>query len=48
MGDTVFPFDEMAPILKNVTVFSGFDETNIRMMCDRCEDFKLCARHSNY
>ena len=37
MGDTVFPFDEMAPILKNVTVFSGFDETNIRMRSDRCE-----------
>lgn len=37
MGDNAIPFNEMAPILKKVTVFSGFDETNIRMVCDRCE-----------
>jgi CRP-like cAMP-binding protein len=36
VDDTTFSFSEMAPILKNVTVFSGFDEANIRMICDRC------------
>jgi CRP-like cAMP-binding protein len=30
-------FNDMAPILKNVTVFSGMDDKSLRMICDRCE-----------
>ncbi len=30
-------FNDMASILKNVTVFSGVDEKSLRMICDRCE-----------
>lgn len=31
------PFSDVAQILKNVTVFSGIDDKNLRMICDRCE-----------
>jgi CRP-like cAMP-binding protein len=35
-GNTL-SFCEMAPILKGVTIFSGFDEENIRLICEKCD-----------
>lgn len=38
MGDDHnISFNDMASILKNVTVFSGMDDKSLRMICDRCE-----------
>jgi CRP-like cAMP-binding protein len=37
VDDNTISFCEMAPILKNVTIFSGFDEENIRLICEKCE-----------
>lgn len=38
MGDEhSISFNDVASILKNVTVFSGMDDKNLRMICDRCE-----------
>jgi CRP-like cAMP-binding protein len=30
-------FEDIIPILKSVTVFSGFQDCNIRSLCERCE-----------
>ncbi|HEX2958572.1 MAG TPA: cyclic nucleotide-binding domain-containing protein [Chitinispirillaceae bacterium] len=38
MGDNHrLSFNEMAPILKNVTVFSGLNDESLKLICEKCE-----------